>query len=77
MSFIEVTIPYSNSAVLEERHWHRLTEEVYDWLVENISEHECVTQEECPWTWDYRGNKEVTFIFKDKEKALLFKLTWG
>jgi hypothetical protein len=61
----------------DDYHWNRLSEEVWNWLIEHFGDHnDDIPEEEHIWSWDYRGKKEVTFLFKNKDDAMFFKLTW-
>jgi hypothetical protein len=87
MGLYKVTISDKNAAVLyQDVYTFCLNDDVYEWLICNIGEPtydftyvEDITEntlKQKQWAWD-AFDHVIVFIFKNKEKAMLFKLLWS
>jgi len=71
----KVIIPFSNHSVIEPHRFNRMTDEVWIWLMNRFDDY--VEKVSKDWDFKYDDNQNIVFEFKDKEDAILFKLTWG
>jgi hypothetical protein len=78
-AWTRVEIPGShilNAAELEEE-TYALSDDVWDWLIENCGELFDDVRLTGSWTWDVFDENIATFWFAERSPASLFKLTWG
>ncbi len=55
--------------------YYVLRKEVVTWLYEHVGSEPGV--DDFGWTWFLEGKSCLSFKFRSKEQALLFKLVWG
>ena len=77
---LNIFIPYSNFAVMNNDTYNSMTQEVYDWLNEHfglcdMDKDKYDLNKIENWKFAYNG-KGIVFEFKDEHDAMLFKLSW-